>query len=280
MFLRDNGEGSGGNGAGEGEGDGEGAGEGEGEGSGEGEGAGEGAGSGEGAGEGEGKKPDETQSQILETLRQQGEAIGALTKRIEQQGAEPGKKEFTMEELRDLEMKVHSGELDQKWLPIIGEKRAKLIANDTASETIKKQEVLNAWQESHVTAADKYDDMKDANSELFKRAQTILHSDPGYKRYAELKEKGIVDLTLIDPNLPEKAADQAYGQLSREGKAKPKSKTQKKKTELDGNSLPAEHVTQLNKLRDKAVESGARQDWQTYIREKTRLEKQGAGQTS
>lgn len=227
------------------------------------------------------KTTDELIADMAESQSQTNDTVNKLVTSVEslvKAGAKPPEgvdKEFTLEELRDLEMKVHAGEMEQRWLPIINEKRAKLIANSTADETTKKIEVLNQWDVSHGNAHAKYEELKDGNSEHFKLAQNILFGDPGYKKYLQLKEKGITDLTLIDPNLPEKAADQAYGQMARKGKDKPKSKPDPK-TELGGRSIPKVEETRLGELRDKAVETGERGDWRHYFREREKS-KRAAG---
>lgn len=214
-----------------------------------------------------------------------------LNKLLEKKGEEANDG-WTVEKLEEAEAKCHSGENDMKYLPKITTLKALLLARQVASETTTEITRENTWQDINarwdkglVDAKEAFgDQVADPNSKLFKTAQAILHQDPGFKRYAELKSKGVklsaIDPTLIDPNLQFKCFEIAASRLGVARKdAAPNPNPPAKpgaKNSLQGPTLPTNDSakSELERLEAKAVQTGEQADWIALDKARLRLQKE------
>ncbi len=184
---------------------------------------------------------------------------------------------WTIDKLEDAEAKCHSGEYDMKYLPKITTMKSLLLARQVATETTtqltKEQEWANTqalWDKGLSDAKSTFgEDVADTNSKLFKTAQTLLHQDPGFKRYNELKSSGVnprsIDPKLIDPNLQFKCFEIAASRLGikRNDAPDPTVRNNGRKIELGGRDIHTDKTGQslLDQLEAKAVASGEQRDW-------------------
>lgn len=232
-------------------------------------------------------------AELTEKINEQSRLLNTLIEKT----ADGAKKEdvWTIDKLEDAEAKCHSGTYDMKYLPKITTMKALLVARQVASETttdLTRQntwaDVQAKWNKGLVDAQAEFgDEVADPNSKLFKTAQAILHQDPGFQRYQELKSKGLklsqIDPTLIDPSLQYKAVEIAASRLGIARKSAPPNPTPKggggSKNALGGNSLPSPDGGQstLQKLEDRAIASGNPQDWINLNKEQIRQDRERRG---
>lgn len=205
--------------------------------------------------------------EINEKIAKQTEILNSLLAKQES-GVED--KEWTLEQLRDAEAKVHSGEYETKWLPLINEKRATIIARQIANEektqyTKENQwaDINTRWNNGMVKATEDFGkEAADTNSKLFKMAQELLFKDPGYKRFHELKSGGKslnqIDPTLIDPDLQYKCFEIAHSRLTRINKDNPNPTPSNNgsKQALGGPTLPKPDADRLKTLEERALNEG------------------------
>lgn len=230
-------------------------------------------------------KSSEAIQAINETLAKQTELLNSLSQKVDARAEE---KEWTLEQLRDAELKVYSGEYEQKWLPLINEKRATIIAKQIASEEKKQytkesdwNSVNEKWNQGMANAVRDFGkEAEDPNSELFKTAQNLLRQDLGYKRFQELKADGKklseIDPKLIDPSLQYKCFEIAHSRITRKYKDSPKVPSKgSSKDQLGGPTLPKPDSSTLQQLEARAADTGNPSDWIAYDKERLR-QKRGA----
>lgn len=214
-----------------------------------------------------------------------------LNKLLEKSQAAPGEPVWTIEKLEEAEAKCHAGEYDMKYLPKITTLKATLAAREVAAETTTKltkesnwQDINAKWDKGLVDASAAFgaELVGDHNSKLFKTAQAILHQDPGFRRYAELKAKGVelsnIDPTLIDPNLQFKCFEIAAARLGiprKDAPPNPAPPAKPAKSALAGQSLPTNESgkSELERLEARAVQTGEPQDWIALDKARLRLQK-------
>ena len=199
-------------------------------------------------------KSAEAISQINQTLAKQTELLNTLANKVDAKAEE---KEWTLEQLREAEAKVYAGEYEQKWLPLINEKRATIIAKQIANEKAEgfiqqaaKNEFQQKWDNGVVQAANIFGkDVSDTQSALFKTAQDILLKDPTWQQYQKTG-----DTKYIDPNLQLKCFELAHSRLVRQEKDAPKVPSKgTSKVALGGPTLPKPDSERFQKLEEIAT---------------------------
>ncbi len=208
-------------------------------------------------------KSAEAISRINETLEKQTELLNTLANKVD---AKAEDKEWTLEQLRDAELKVYSGEYEQKWLPLINEKRATIIAQKIANDEKAQYTKENTWNDINArwnngiqrAATDFGKEVNDPNSQLRKIAQELLFKDPGYKRFTELKGSGKplnqIDPSLIDPDLQYKVFEIAHSRVTRLQKDAPDPTPKATKKEaLGGATLPKPDNDRVQSLEQRAT---------------------------
>lgn len=207
-------------------------------------------------------KSTEAITAINQTLAKQTELLNTL---LAQKDEKAGDKEWTLEQLRDAELKVYSGEYEQKWMPLINEKRATIIAKQIASDEKAQytkdaqwEQINQRWNNGIQRAAQDFGkDAADPNSRLFKTAQDLIFKDPGYKRFNELKAGGKsinqIDPSLIDPDLQYKCFEIAHSRITRLDKDSPNPTPPGSKAALGGATLPKPDAERAASLEARAT---------------------------
>lgn len=226
---------------------------------------------------------------ITEKLAEQTKLLNTL---IEKTTEESAPDVWTIDKLEEAELKCHSGQYDMKYLPKITTMKALLMAQRVAKETTDGFAKENTWSDlqakwngGHVKAIEIFgESARDTESKLFKTAQGILHQDPGYQRFLELKSKGVklssIDPTLIDPNLQFKCFEIAAGRLGITRKdAAPNPTPQPRagsRAAIAGDTLPTntEGQSKLDDLEKRAVNSGDPNDWIKLDKERLRQQRE------
>lgn len=244
-------------------------------------------------------KTDPNIAAINEKIAEQTKLLNTLIEKQDEKSADSG---WTIDKLEAAELKCHSGEYDIKYLPKITTMKALLTARQVAAEERTQYSKETAWETVQAkwdqgmlraveTFGEPGDDGKksiDPNSKLWKTAQAILHQDPGFRKYHELKANKIplkdIDPTLIDPDGQYKAFEIAHSRLSRESKDAPNPNPSGKngsKNALGGHSLPKgdeQGVALLDKLEKHAVDTGNPNDWIALQKEQLRQDRVRRGQ--
>lgn len=181
-------------------------------------------------------------------------------------------KEWTLDELDQVETRIENGELPAKYKRFVAEKRAEIIAERTAARTTSRIEFNGKWSESRAEAKRMFPDLKNPKSDLFKTAAALVAKDPAYQKYmAAAQSNPNVNPSDfgLDPDLQLKCAKIAYADLKVKDSAHPKSKT-RAKDGLEGGgrsvaTLKPSGRAKLDALEAKAAKSGSQNDWRTYF---------------
>lgn len=227
-------------------------------------------------------------AEINAQIAKQTEILNTLMERTD--GKTP-EETWTIPKLEEAELKCHAGEYDMKYLPKITTMKALLTARQVAKETTEAfakentwADVQAKWDKGHADAVEIFGDQaKDTESKLFKTAQAILFQDPGYKRFTELKQKGVktsaIDPSLIDPTLQFKCFEIAAGRLGiarKDSAPNPNPGKGARNNALGAGTLPGNQEGQslLDKLEKRASESGEQRDWIALDKERLRQKRE------
>lgn len=215
-----------------------------------------------------------------------------LNKLLSSTPTAPAEEPWTVAKLEEAETKCHNGEYDMKYLSKITTLKTLLLARQVATETTTELTRENTWADVRAKWDKGLTDARgafgeavaDTNSKLFKTAQAILHQDPGFQRYTDLKAKGTklsnIDPTLIDPSLQFKCFEIAASRLGIPRKdAAPNPNPPAKpgaKNALAGGTLPTNDSakSELDRLEAKAVSSGEQADWIALDKARMRQQKE------
>lgn len=186
-------------------------------------------------------------------------------------------KEWTLDELDNVEQRIDKGELSPKYRRFVAEKRSELISERTAKKHMARVEFNGKWAESRANAKKDFPELKNPKSDLFKLSAQFVNEDPAYQRYLAAAAKNpnvnAGDFGL-DPDLQYKCAQRALGVLKQKESARPKSKPLAKDG-LEGGgrsvaTLKSTGKAELDKLEALAVKTGNQNDWRNYFAKRER----------
>lgn len=243
--------------------------------------------------------PDPNIAAINAKIEEQTKLLNTLIEKQDSKDVDAG---WTIEKLEAAELKCHAGEYDIKYLPKITTMKSLLTARQVAAEERAQytkenswETVQSKWEAGMIRAVEIFGDVGDdgkkvidPNSKLWKTAQAILHQDPGFRKFHELRAKGVshtsIDPGLIDPDGQYKAFEIAHSRISREAKDAPKTTPSGKsntKNALGGPSFPKgdeSGIALLDKMEKHASETGNPQDWIALQKEQLRQDRVRRGQ--
>lgn len=219
----------------------------------------------------------------FEELRKEfKEAFGTLGETIKTSAAKTNQAdEWTLEKIDIALDKIDKGELSEEHRPFLRQKEREILKNEIRNEIESTTKISEASQSfiSEATQAwnqalSEHPELKDPESPLFKKARDLFLQDRGSKAFLvkDHKELDKMNLDLVDARMQYRYVKLAAAQLSQ---SKPKvNKREQAKSALSGNnSMAAASKSSLQKLEEKAAQTGDPRDWRNLFKEQARLSK-------
>lgn len=176
---------------------------------------------------------------------------------------------------------VKRGEIDAQYEPEIISRLSAAEAKKQGEAILQSQarrgEFIDNWNRALNQAYEIYPDLKDPNSDISKELKAIAENDRVYMNHLKVArtQAGVSDKTdygSLDPGINMRLADQAYARVQRKVASRPlatqSSNSGLARTALEGRTTVVATPDELSRLENKAAESGDRNDWLLYFRER------------